>query len=79
MSEKKSIIVTCIHRQPYCKIEAYIDVIESFFYDKKSDAYLCGDFNIKLLNSYHHHNTKYFLDSFVMLSPILVLINLLNS
>ena len=46
VSRKKSIIVTCIYRQPDSKIVACIDIIESFFNDKKSDIYLCGDFNI---------------------------------
>ena len=79
VSRKKSIIVTCIHRQPDSIIEACIDIIESFFNDKKSDIYLCGDFNINLLNYYHHHNTKYFLDSLVMLNLYPCIINLLDS
>ena len=65
---RKSIIVTCIHRQPDSKIKACIDIIESFFNDKTSDIYLCRYFNINLLNYYHHHDTKYFLDSLVMLN-----------
>ena len=68
VSRKKSIIVTCIYGQPDSKIEACIDIIESFFDDKKSYIYICGDFNINLWNYYHHHNTKYFLDSLVMLN-----------
>ena len=48
VSKNKSIIVTCIYRQPDSKIEACIDIIESFFNDKKSDIYLCGDFNVNL-------------------------------
>ena len=68
VSKNKSIIVTCIYRQPDSKIEACIDIIESFFNDKKSDIYLCGDFNVNLLNYYHHHNNKFFLDSLVMLN-----------
>ena len=67
-SRIKSIIVTCIYRQANSKIEACIDIIESFFNNNKSDIYICGDFNINLLNYYHHHNTKYFLDSFIMLN-----------
>ena len=66
--KKKSIIVTCIHRQPDSKIEACIDIIESFLNDKKSDLYLCGDFNIIFFYYYHHHDTKYFLDSLAMLN-----------
>ena len=34
VSRKKSIIVTCIYRQPDSKIEACIDIIESFFNKK---------------------------------------------
>ena len=48
VSRKKSIIVTCIYGQPDSKIEACIDIIESFFDDKKSYIYICGDFNINL-------------------------------
>ena len=66
--KKKSIIVTCIYRQPDSKIEACIDIIESFFSDKKSDIYLCEDLSINLLNYYHHHDTKYFLYSLVILN-----------
>ena len=39
VSRKKSIIVACIYRKPDSKIEACIDIIESFFYYKKSDIY----------------------------------------
>ena len=39
VSRNKSIIVTCIYSQPDSKIEACIDIIESFFNYKKSDIY----------------------------------------
>ena len=29
---------------------------------------LCGNLSINLLNYYHHHDTKYFIDSLVMLN-----------
>ena len=69
ISRKKSIIVTCIYRQPDIKIEAYVDIIESFLNDMKSYIYLCGDFNINFLNCYYHHDTKYFVDSLFILDP----------
>ena len=68
MCIKKKIYYCYLYIQPDSIIEACIYIIESFFNDKKSDIYLCGDFNINLLNYYHHHNTKYFLDSLVMLN-----------
>ena len=49
-----------------CKIKAFMIMIESFFNNRKSNIYLCGDFNINLLNYYYYHNAKYILDSIFM-------------
>ena len=60
----KNIVISCIYRQPGSCVESCIDLLNSFFstLSKKKLVYLCGDFNINLLNIDLHRGTRDFLD-----------------
>ena len=60
MSHTKPIVISCLHRQPNGDIETTIDVINKMFMNKQSNIFLCGDFNINLLNSHQHKGSKHF-------------------
>lgn len=59
---KKTITVSCVYRQPGSDIDVFIDNIEKLYLHKKSDTYICGDFNINLLNHESHNGTRNFLN-----------------
>ena len=60
LSLKRSIIVSCLYRRPGSTINTRIDLIEKKFSGKKCDLYICGDFNVNLLNYDNHNDTQFF-------------------
>ena len=62
---KTQIIVSCLYRKPSSKIADFMECIESMFSCIKGSIYICGDFNIDLLQ----YNTKFFVDQ--MLFPLI--------
>ena len=67
ISHNKPIIISCLYRQPNGDIETTIDVINKMSMNKQSDIFLCGDFNINLLNSHRHKGSKGFTESLLIL------------
>ena len=59
---KKNNIVTCLYRQPDSSTDDLINNIEKLFINKKRNIYLCGDFNINLLNYNCNNQVNNFLD-----------------
>ena len=55
---KTQSIVSCLYRKPSCKIADLMQCIESMFSCIKGSIYICGDFNIDLLN-YDVNNSIY--------------------
>ena len=60
--------MSCLYRQPDSKISNSIDTIEKIYANVKNHLYLCGDFNVNLLNYHHHNGTTDFIDSLVSLN-----------
>ena len=62
--KSKNVVVSCVYRQPGTPIDICIDTLNAFFSPicKKKNIYICGDFNINLLNSETHKGTRDFLD-----------------
>ena len=54
---KTQTIVSCLYRKHSCKIADFMKCIESMFSCTKGSIYICGDFNIDLLN-YNVNNNK---------------------
>ena len=59
---KTQIIVSCLYRKPSSKIDDFMECIESMHSCIKRSIYICGDFNIDLLNYNMNNNTKFFVD-----------------
>ena len=55
---KNVITVCCLYRQPGSNIEVLNETLEQMFRNKKTTIYLCGDFNINLLNYDNHKGTR---------------------
>lgn len=62
--KSKNVVVSCIYRQPGTPIDVCIDTLNAFFSPicKRKNIYICGDFNINLLNSETHKGTRDFID-----------------
>ena len=51
MEKKKNIIVSCVYRAPDYSVETFKNFMEGMFArTEQKVAYICGDFNIDLLN-----------------------------
>ena len=63
VSTGKNIVLSCIYRQPGSCIETCIETMNNFFSSvcKRKNVYLCGDFNINLLNTESHKGTREFM------------------
>ena len=68
IANSKPIIVSCLYRHSDSKIIQTIDIIKFFYKNAKYHLYLCGDFNVNLLNYHHHNGTTDFVDSLVSLN-----------
>ena len=62
LSLDRKVIVSCVYRQPGSSIEEFTNCIDNMFATKSCSLYLCGDFNINLLNYDNHSGTKFFVD-----------------
>ena len=62
------IIVSCLYRPSYSKISLSIDIIENLLTNVKCHPYLCGNFNVNLLNYHLQNDTIYILNAQFVLS-----------
>ena len=65
---KTQTIVSCLYRKPSSKIADFIECIEGMFSCIKGSIYICGDFNIDLLNYDVNNSTKNFVDQMFSMS-----------
>ncbi|XP_042076683.1 uncharacterized protein LOC106633234 [Haplochromis burtoni] len=64
IEKRKNLIVSCIYRTPGSKIEIFKDNMEDLFTNiNQKRMFICGDFNIDLLNPNHNKSTEEFIDS----------------
>ena len=65
LKDSKNIIVSCIYRQPGSSVDVCIETINKLFstLSKRKLLYICGDFNINLLNLEIHNDTKVFIET----------------
>ena len=47
---KKNIVVSCLYKHQACTIDELVCNLEKLLSNKQCDTYLCGDFNINILN-----------------------------
>ena len=66
--QKQNIIVSSIHTQPNSKIDYFTNSIDSMFKSQKGILFLCGDFNINLLDYKLNNHTQHFVDLLFTLS-----------
>ena len=50
MLHKKYIVISCLYKHPTCTIDELVSNLEKLYINKQCDIYLCGDFNINILN-----------------------------
>lgn len=61
---KKNIIVSCLYRAPGSSIELFKDWIENMFSKSlHKSLFICGDYNIDLLNPKKHQMTEDFINT----------------
>ena len=65
---KQNVIVSSIYRQPNSKIDYFTILIDSMFRSIKGILFLCGDFNINLLDYKLNNHTQHFVDLLFSLS-----------
>lgn len=59
MAKKKNVIVSCVYRAPGSNIEIFKDSMEGMFAKTNQKVmFICGDFNIDLLNPNKHKMTE---------------------
>ena len=69
MERKKNIIVSCIYRTPGSNIDLFRDWMEeNFSRISQKVMFICGDFNIDLLNQNKHKMTEEFINTLYSLS-----------
>ena len=64
INNKENIIISSWYRKPGSSIDICIDTLECIFRNTKKNKkiFLCGDFNINLLNQDMHKGTNDFID-----------------
>ena len=64
LEKGKNIVISCIYRKPGSSVDSFIDVLNNLFssLSKRKNIYLCGDFNINLLNAESHKATRDYLN-----------------
>uniref|UniRef100_A0A8C6M161 Reverse transcriptase domain-containing protein n=1 Tax=Nothobranchius furzeri TaxID=105023 RepID=A0A8C6M161_NOTFU len=63
MKKKTNILVSCIYRTPGSKIETFKNKMEEMFTNLyQKGVFICGDFNIDLLNPNKNKSTEEFID-----------------
>ena len=50
LSHKKKIVISCLYKHPTCTIYELVSNLEKLYRNKQCDIYLCGYFNINILN-----------------------------
>lgn len=68
MEKQKNVIVSCVYRAPDSSIEAFKDSMEVLFAKTQKVTFICGDFNIDLLNPNKHRMTDEFINTMYGLS-----------
>lgn len=64
LKKKKNIIVSCIYRSPGSNIDTFKDWMEEAFTKTSQKVmFICGDFNIDLLNPNNHKMTEDFINT----------------
>ena len=67
--KKKNIRVSCIYRTPGTNIDTFREWIEGTFAKQNNKVvFICGDFNIDLINPYKHNTTDDFISSMYSMS-----------
>lgn len=67
--KEKNVIISCIYRTPGSSIQVFNDFIEKIFSKTNQKViFICGDFNIDLLNPKRHKMTDEFLNTMYSLS-----------
>ena len=61
----KNVIISCLYRQPGSPIISLNNFLETTFKNIKSNLYICGDFNVNLLNYDNSSITRTFLDNMI--------------
>ena len=69
MGIKRNVMVSCVYRTPGSNIDIFTDVMERMFakIDQKVH-FVCGDYNIDLLNPNKHKKTDEFIDTMLTMS-----------
>ena len=65
---RQNIIVSSIYRQPNSKIDYFTNSMDIMSKSKKGILFLCGDFNINLLEYKLNNHTEHFVDLLFALS-----------
>ena len=60
LSLDRKVIVSCVYGQPGSSIEEFTNCIDNMFNTQYCSLYMCGDFNINLLNYDNHSGGKFF-------------------
>ena len=56
---KKNIVISCLYKHPTCTIDELVRNLEKLYRNKQCDIYLCGDFNINILNQTNNVTNKF--------------------
>ena len=65
---KQNVMVSSIYRQPNSKVDYFTNSVDSMFKSIKGILFLCGDFNINLLDYKLNNHTQHFVDLLFSLS-----------
>ena len=64
MEKSKNVIVSCIYRAPGTCIDTFTDRVENMFTKSlQKIMFICGDYNIDLLNPNKHKMTEHFINT----------------
>ena len=67
--QRKNLIISCLYRAPGSNIEVFKDWMEDIFSNKGNKTiFICGDFNIDLLNPNKHKMTEEFINTMYSMS-----------
>ncbi|XP_024136829.1 uncharacterized protein LOC112151929, partial [Oryzias melastigma] len=67
--KRKNVIITCVYRTPGSNMEQFIQWIEKMFSDvRNKTVFICGDFNIDLMNPNKHKSTDDFIQTLYSMS-----------
>lgn len=69
LEKKKNVMVSCVYRPPGSDIELFMSNMEKMFdVRNKKVMFICGDFNLDLLNPTKHKQTDEFIDTMFSMS-----------